>query len=113
MSEPAPLPQDAYRSRPISSEDKYFAEREQEILEDLRDARASRSGHERVCPCPPCQGAVLERITNDQVEIDKCPKCNGVWLDAGELDLLTGRSAASAPNPLTRFFRRLAGDYSA
>jgi Zn-finger nucleic acid-binding protein len=107
----SPLPQDAFRSKPISGEDKYFAEREQEILEDLRDARAARSNHERVCPCPPCNRTVLERVMLDQIEVDKCPNCNGLWLDAGELELLTGRAKGS-PNALTKFFRNLTGDYS-
>lgn len=26
----------------------------------------------------------------DEVEVDRCPKCAGVWLDAGELELLFG-----------------------
>lgn len=111
MSENAPLPQDAFRTRPVSDEDKYFAQREAEILEDLKDARAARAAAARHCPCAECEGAVLERVVHDKVEIDTCPKCKGVWLDAGELELLSGRATATA-NPLTRFFRNLAGDYS-
>lgn len=105
-----PLPQDAFRARPVSDEDKYFAQREQELLEDLQDARAARAATDRKCPCAPCQGAVLERIPMDKVEIDRCPKCQGVWLDAGEMELLTGRAKhGSTPNALSRFFRQLAG----
>lgn len=111
MSDQSHLPQDAFRSKPISDEDKYFARREQEILEDLQDARAARSSSERHCPCASCGGAVLERVQHDNVEIDTCPKCKGVWLDAGELELLSGR-ATSNVGPLTKFFRNLAGDYS-
>lgn len=107
-----PLPQDAFRSRPVSDEDKYYAQREQEILEDLQTARAARIKAERHCPCSECGGAVLERTQLDKVEVDKCPKCNGMWLDAGEMELLSQRSAGSTPNALSRFFRHLAGDYS-
>lgn len=106
-----PLPQDAFRSRPISDEDKYFQKKEQEILEDLRDVRASRAGTERLCPCPECEGSVLDRVQQDNVEIDRCPKCQGIWLDAGELELLMGQSKG-APNAITKFFRNLGGDYS-
>jgi hypothetical protein len=37
--------------------------------------------------CPRCPDLVLERkwfSETKQVEIDQCPKCGGVWLDAGE-----------------------------
>ena len=103
-----PLPQDAFRKKPVTDEDKYFAEREAERLQDLQAARAARSATQRHCPCAPCENAVLARIMIDSVEVDKCPKCQGVWLDAGELELLTGRAKGST-NALTRFFRSLAG----
>lgn len=106
-----PLPQDAFRSHTVSEEDKYFQKREQEILEDLRGVREARGTFERHCPCADCQGVVLERVPHDNVEIDICPRCKGVWLDAGELELLTGR-AKDHPNALQRFFRNLAGDYT-
>jgi len=31
------------------------------------------------------------------IEIDYCPKCRGVWLDRGELDKVIERSSANAP----------------
>ena len=34
--------------------------------------------------CPKC-GQELATETCDSVEIDVCPSCKGVWLDAGEL----------------------------
>ena len=37
--------------------------------------------------CPRCPELVLERkwfSDLKQVEIDQCPKCGGIWLDAGE-----------------------------
>lgn len=37
--------------------------------------------------CPRCPDQVLDRkwfSDTKKVEIDQCPKCNGVWLDAGE-----------------------------
>jgi Zn-finger nucleic acid-binding protein len=38
--------------------------------------------------CPKCRNTVLTRrffSAKRQVEIDECPNCAGVWLDAGEL----------------------------
>ncbi|MBD3760096.1 zf-TFIIB domain-containing protein [Sphingomonadaceae bacterium G21617-S1] len=43
--------------------------------------------------CPVC--AVPLTMSNRQnVEIDYCPQCRGVWLDRGELDKIIERSAA-------------------
>ena len=52
--------------------------------------------------CPVC--AVPLTMSNRQnVEIDYCPQCRGVWLDRGELDKIIERSAAelapAAPQP--------------
>ena len=43
--------------------------------------------------CPTCQtGLVMSERQN--IEIDYCPTCRGVWLDRGELDKIIERSAA-------------------
>lgn len=37
----------------------------------------------------PVDGTELIKAYNDQeVIIDRCPKCEGIWLDAGELDAI-------------------------
>jgi len=33
-------------------------------------------------------------VEYQDIEIDLCPTCNGVWLDHGELELLLGSNAA-------------------
>ena len=38
--------------------------------------------------CPSCQNTLRERQRND-VMLDICPGCGGVWLDRGELEKLT------------------------
>jgi len=49
--------------------------------------------------CPVC-AVSLTMSTRQNVEIDYCPQCRGVWLDRGELDKIIERSAAEiAPNP--------------
>ena len=41
--------------------------------------------------CPVCNETLL--ITNRQeVEIDYCPECRGIWLDRGELDKIIERA---------------------
>lgn len=40
--------------------------------------------------CPACKDEVLVALELDQVEVDYCTGCRGIWLDAGELELLFG-----------------------
>ena len=39
--------------------------------------------------CPVCKNAMITLELED-VEIDHCVDCGGIWLDAGELELLLG-----------------------
>ena len=39
--------------------------------------------------CPVCKNAMITLELNE-VEIDFCTNCSGIWLDAGELELLLG-----------------------
>ena len=45
--------------------------------------------------CPHCRSEVLVAVEYDQVEVDYCAVCKGIWLDAGELELLFGDAAAA------------------
>jgi hypothetical protein len=57
---------------------------------------------ERSMKCPNCPETNLVLIDRQDVEIDHCPQCGGVWLDRGELDQLIERSAAPPSNPVHR-----------
>ena len=48
--------------------------------------------------CPVCN-VTLTMSNRQDVEIDYCPQCRGVWLDRGELDKIIDRSAAEAVPP--------------
>jgi len=41
--------------------------------------------------CPVCKNAMIT-LELAEVEIDYCTSCGGIWLDAGELELLMGSS---------------------
>jgi uncharacterized protein len=41
----------------------------------------------------PNDNATLQMTTRENIEIDYCPECRGVWLDRGELDKLIERSS--------------------
>lgn len=50
--------------------------------------------------CPVCKEPDLVMADRQNIEIDYCPQCRGVWLDRGELDKIIERAApASAPAP--------------
>jgi Zn-finger nucleic acid-binding protein len=51
--------------------------------------------------CPSCQNTLRER-RRDEVMLDICPGCGGVWLDRGELEKLTTSERA--------YYRDGAGD---
>ncbi|MCC6996787.1 MAG: zf-TFIIB domain-containing protein [Deltaproteobacteria bacterium] len=44
--------------------------------------------------CPRCVASVLEERHRDGVEVDVCPKCQGVWLDHGEMAKLLAAELA-------------------
>ena len=49
---------------------------------------------EIIMDCPVCKSAMIV-LELDEVEVDYCTDCEGIWLDAGELELLLGGAAAS------------------
>lgn len=40
--------------------------------------------------CPVCKDRAMITLELNEVEIDYCTVCHGIWLDAGELELLLG-----------------------
>ena len=77
--------------KPSRNEDEYFLLHDAELLKEQR-ARldAERRGAERSAhymKCPKCGTDLVEREFSG-VKVDVCPTDNGMWLDAGELDLL-------------------------
>ena len=49
--------------------------------------------------CPVCKEPDLVMTDRQNIEIDYCPQCRGVWLDRGELDKMIERAAASVAVP--------------
>ena len=44
--------------------------------------------------CPVCKNAMITLELQD-VEVDHCTMCGGIWLDAGELEVLLGNSGGA------------------
>ena len=42
--------------------------------------------------CPRCENIDLLISERQGVEIDYCPKCRGIWLDKGEIDIIVDRT---------------------
>jgi Zn-finger nucleic acid-binding protein len=43
--------------------------------------------------CPKCE-VRLEQVYMHEIPIEKCPKCEGMWLDKGEMDLIAEHERA-------------------
>ena len=55
--------------------------------------------------CPVCKNSPMIVLELDEVEVDFCFDCNGIWLDAGELELLLDDCQKAAE--LLRSFRMI------
>ncbi len=82
-------------------EEQYFAEQEQLKRRKLREQLSKQRAQQKEesaknahwMKCPKC-GQELEEKEYEDVMIDVCTGCQGIYLDAGELELLLeGRKA--------------------
>lgn len=81
--------------RPSENEEEYFARLDFEKRKKLAAEHARGMAQEERdslkkahwMRCPKC-GSELVTISIRDVHVDTCSSCNGMWLDAGELDLL-------------------------
>lgn len=95
-----------------NQEEATFKKQEQEALAKLRaaaDAKrqqaaatASKAAH-WMC-CPKCGGKMAEKKF-ENVMIDQCTACGGIYFDAGELDMLI-KHEKSGQGVLGRLFGR-------
>ena len=85
---------DSFDDRRRGLEEEYFQRKNKEAIEKLREkikvAEDARAAGTSSMSCPRCGGSLKEGKFED-VSIDTCEKCAGVWLDAGELQQLTQR----------------------
>lgn len=76
------------QEKPSRNEDEYFAREDAELLRKQREraqaaaAEAERKSHYLKCPK---DGYDLATSEYHGVQIEICPHCGGMWLDAGEL----------------------------
>ena len=77
--------------REKSLEEEYFRRKEKELIEKLRAKRVQQEQHEKAeaatVHCPKCDGTLVP-LTYEDVRLDRCVNCNGVWLEAEDLNRL-------------------------
>ncbi|MGI8543599.1 MAG: zf-TFIIB domain-containing protein [Aridibacter sp.] len=92
---------DKLQERGKSLENEYFRRKEQEIIEKMKAKLDSEEMVDIKMQCPKCDGHLMETEYED-ITIDVCDKCSGVWLDAGELAQVVDKNEDSGW--LNRFF---------
>jgi hypothetical protein len=87
-------------------EDEYFVRKEKELLAKLRakEGEDLKASMQQTCHmrCPKC-GEPLKERSFQKILIDQCTGCNGIWLDAGEMEAVAGREDESW---LGRFWKK-------
>ena len=80
---------EVFDDRRKALEEEYFRRKDKESLDRLRaalEAEAKAKGEAAATMrCPRCDGSLREEVY-DEVHIDRCDTCHGVWLDTGELE---------------------------
>lgn len=89
---------DIFDERRKGLEEEYFRRKNKEALDRLREAlhddARSRGEEHATMNCPRCDGR-LHEMTFEDVRIDRCDKCEGIWLDSGELEQIIQQENAA------------------
>ena len=88
---------DSFDDRRKALEEEYFNRKDRETLarlrESMREAAQAKGEDAATLGCPRCDGR-LHEVVLDEVHIDRCDRCEGVWLDSGELEHITSQEKA-------------------
>jgi uncharacterized protein len=82
--------------KPTEKEEEYFARVEFEKLKKiemekhktLKEKEKRRLKEFHFMKCPKCGMEIIE-VDYKGLKVDKCSECDGVWLDAGELETVS------------------------
>ena len=85
------MPPKRSEDQPSRNEDEYFAKQDAELIKQMRakldEDRLAQERKAHFMKCPKC-GNDLKEEAHGSVHVDVCASCGGMWLDAGELDLM-------------------------
>lgn len=95
-----------------SKEEEWIKEEERKKIEELkkkREEEIKRKLNEELrqlhfMHCPKC-GHKMEEVTLEDVKVDRCTTCEGIYFDKGELEELIMKKTEEKKN----FFRKLLG----
>jgi len=77
--------------KPSRNEDEYFLKHDAELIKEMRARldreRAETERRAHWMKCPKC-GADLAETEYHHLKVDLCPDCRGMWLDAGEIQMV-------------------------
>jgi hypothetical protein len=98
--------------KPSENEEEFIARMEYERLKKIEEEKYKKLAEEEkkrlkelhFMKCPKC-GMELIAIDYKGIEVDKCSECEGIWLDAGELEAVS-RLEKSGIDKLFGVFRR-------
>lgn len=82
--------------KPSEQEEEYIARMEYERRKKLEEEKHKKLAEEEkkklkelhYMRCPKC-GMELIEIDYKNIKVDKCSECEGIWLDAGELEAVS------------------------
>jgi ribosomal protein L37AE/L43A len=95
--------------KPSRNEEEYFAKANAELIKERRAlldtvrSQIARKAH--YMKCPKC-GGDLKEVEHHHVKVDQCTDCKGVWLDAGEIELLEHAQNSGAMKFFSSMFGR-------
>ncbi len=82
-------------------ENEYFRRKEKELIAKMKAKLDAENFTDLQLQCPKCDGSLVE-TKQENIVIDVCNKCSGVWLDAGEFAQAIDKNENSGW--LSRFF---------
>jgi len=75
-------------------ENEYFHRKEQELIEKMKAKLSEENAKESGMQCPRCDGKLVE-TDYENIKIDVCGNCAGVWFDSGELAQIVDKDEKS------------------
>lgn len=95
----------AWEDMKRAKEEEYFMKKEKELLKKREEEKRIREEQRKKelthMKCPKC-GESLKEVAFQNILIDQCTGCSGVWLDPGELEALARQEEGSW---VSRFFK--------
>lgn len=91
----------SWNEREKAFEEGYFKQKDNELIAKMRANLVATETAAKTLDCPKCDGK-LKTSDFENVQIEICDQCSGVWLDAGEMQQIMSKDTAQGS-----WFKRL------